>query len=396
MMRASQAMDLMTLNKLGAVLVLAASATAAQSREVPSPRPVPPTAITPSTLDLRNLGPREVRETADSLFVVRNDCSDLDADVHIDEYPKATLKARQPVIVHCKRFAGNIITAIGADENDIYIKFGFDDEVSTDFSARGTDNLLVVDRRTRKEVTLGRTTAWIDLLDASGPDIVGCNCIGTIADMPTFECVTAEKGRASIRFAKSNLDAHLACLGGSNAIAATRIPDFRVSTAINEKFGIQSFSNAPTAVYPVESPMRKLDITLPPQGYEVAGLGTGATSQLAALYKLDDRTITVATQSIPDSELTELVELPASAGKNTLPRIHLYSEWLVAASDDAIFIRQTTTPNRSFLFKTEDHSWILSADVYGHVLYVRHVPAGAASNHELPAVQIDLDLLPEK
>jgi len=88
--------------------------------------------------------------------------------------------------------------------------------------------------------------------------------------------------------------------------------------------------------------------------------------------------------------VTELIELPAP---NEWPNVHLYATWLVAANADTVFIKEMAPPNRSFLFKTADNSWIRAADVYGHLLYVRSVPFGADTGHELPALQIDLDLL---
>lgn len=380
-----------------AFLALCASAALAGTRGIPL-QLVPPSAVSPSAMDLRT-APRQIHETADSIFVVRDDCLASADTVRVDEYAKTTLTARQLVIAHCGRFAGNVISAIGADERNIYIKFGTDDEVGGQFNGSEPFNLLELDRKSQKELTVARSTAWIDLLDASGPDLVGCHCIGTMAHMATRTCIIAKKARSNIRFIESDVPAGVACLGGPNAVAAARIfvgengRWVSGGVAANERYVIEPFSNATTAVYTVESPTRKLNLVLPPEGYEVAGLGTGATSQRAAVFRKNERTITVAIESIPDAELTELIELPASGGKEAWPKIHVYAEWLVAANDDTVLIHQMAPPNRSFMFKTENRSWILAADLYGHVLYVRSVPIGAGSNRELPALQIDLDLL---
>jgi hypothetical protein len=360
--------------------------------ESEAPTTVPPSAVSQSAMDLRT-APRQIHETADSIFVVRDDCT-APLGFRIEQYSKSTLTSQSFTVTHCERFAGNVISAIAADAKNLYIEFGVDEDEGTSPSKEGAPNLLVLNRATYREVATSHTAFWIDRLDASGSDLVGCNCIGTFQLMPTHTCVIAKKFPSKVRFSETDLPAGVACLGGSAAVAAARI--FTAGNvvsdgvAVNEKYIVEPSSNAPTAVYTVATPTQKLDMTLPPPGYEVAALGTGPTAASAVLIRKNGRTTTVAIEHIPDGKVTNLMELPAP---NDWPNVHLYARWLVAANADTIFIKEMAPPNGSFLFKTADNSWIRAADVYGHLLYVRPVPFGADTSRELPALQIDLDLL---
>jgi len=170
-------------------------------------------------------------------------------------------------VARCARFAGNFISAIGADTNNIYIKFGFDEDIKQSFQI-GSDapNLLVLDRTSHQEVATSRTELWIDRLDASGLDLIGCNCIGTFWLFPAHTCAIAKKHPTDILFSESDMPAGVACLGGTTAVAAARIFNAgnnrwtdRAGDAINEKYLVGSFEKVPTEIYTVTSPTRKLN-----------------------------------------------------------------------------------------------------------------------------------------
>jgi addiction module HigA family antidote len=63
---------------------------------------VPRNLVSTSAMAL-TVAPRQIHETADSIFVVRNDCLDPPGDVRIDEYAKATQISRPLIISRCGR-----------------------------------------------------------------------------------------------------------------------------------------------------------------------------------------------------------------------------------------------------------------------------------------------------
>jgi hypothetical protein len=362
-----------------------------------SPKPVPASAVVASKMDLR-VPMYRVSETLDDLFAVRNSCVPPHDSVLIDDYATATLTDQPILIPNCRRFGGNEVSAVGADSKHIYIKFGYDEEGGGPNLSESGHEMLVLDRKTHAEVGVSRVDDWLDMIDASGADLVGCNCLGTPVDTPYDVCLVAAKRASNIRFQPSQMRAAIACLKGPNAIKAARTfvagneGPVVGGAAVNEKYIAPTHS--PHAINTVETPTRQLDMSLLPPGYAIKALGTGPTSDLAVVSKTHDQTVTAAVAAIPGGRLTGMTVLPLPSDKDETPSIHLYAKWLVAASGDTLFVHQMSAPQGSFVYRTDKDISIEAADLYGHYLFVqlaRDIPDAVRS---APAsLQIDLDLL---
>jgi hypothetical protein len=164
--------------------------------------------------------------------------------IHIDQYSIPDFKNRPIDFENCARFGGNVISALGADAANIYIKFGVDRQVDGE-SLEGDSkihNVVVLNRSNQKEIAFGRIAEWIDLLDASGPDVVACQCIGTGEAFPTLKCLRAPRPTSRvIQFTPGGLSGPVACVGGL--------------THLYERWLVAAYGDA-IYIYDVQSPKR--------------------------------------------------------------------------------------------------------------------------------------------